>query len=124
MKRFLLAVAATAATTTLGACAVPVTPALPGPAPAPVRPVCTATTAHWEDGTTSDVVTFRATDPAPYPCDVTGDQQLDVVFDDSYDPAWGGDASVARAAAECDDMGGAQVWVQGPYRLVCANVDH
>ena len=97
----------------LGACQ-PACQPTPGPAP---RPPCTAVTI---DGVA--VVTFMHDDPIT--CDVSPPQQLNLVFDASYDPAWGGDASVARAATECDDMGGRQLWVQNPYRLICQDIDY
>jgi len=57
-------------------------------------------------------------------CDTVAGQRLDVVFDASFDSEWGGDASVERAAQECDDMGGRQFWVNdGNYRLICQGVD-
>lgn len=68
------------------------------------------------------VVTFMWNDPIT--CDVRPPMELNLVFDDSFDVAWGGDASVERAAGECDDFGGRQVWVPDPYRLICTDVDY
>jgi len=81
------------------------------------RPVCTPTLVEGRD-----VVTFMVDDEIT--CDVRPPMELNIVFDAAYAEAWGGDLSVERAAAECDDMGGRQVWVQDPYRLICEDVDY
>lgn len=120
MRRVL---AVTLAVLALPACAtIPTRARLSAPVAvrAPVRPVCESLPVNG-----AQVVTFMATDPAPYPCDVTGAQQLNIVFDDRYASDWGSDASVQRAAAECDQMGGNQYWTQegGFHRLICRDVD-
>ena len=81
------------------------------------RPPCEPFTVHGRE-----VVTFMWDDAVT--CDVRPPMELNIVFDDSYHEAWGGDASVHAAAADCDDMGGRQVWVQDPYRLICEDVDY
>jgi len=59
-------------------------------------------------------------------CDVSPPQRLDLLFTEKWwGPGWGGDASVAAAAKECEDSGGRQFWVNdGHYRLICQGVDY
>lgn len=61
---------------------------------------------------------------------LSGAERLDVYYDDTNMGAeWGGDSSVAAAAADCEWMGGEPVWLNpdpfdGKYRLVCEDVDY
>jgi hypothetical protein len=82
-----------------------------------VKPPCSTAivTVRWDESTA---------------CDVSPPQRLDVYYDESYDPAWGSDASVEAAADECNDMGGEPIWhnndgtADSPYYLMCEDVDY
>ena len=63
-------------------------------------------------------------------CDMVPPQSLTVVFDhkswaefSGSAEGWGGDASLAWADGECDDMGGRKVWHDGEW-LECQDVDY
>jgi hypothetical protein len=121
MNKVLVAAGALAALAATGC--VPARMAVPATAgAAPVAtPVCDSSYGYDVGGT----LTVTVLHTASVPCDLVGGQSLNLVWNGETEGAeWGGDSSVAAAAAECDDSGGTQHWYNdGDYRLVCEDVD-